>query len=570
MVQRAVNPLETATIIAKRHASYIRMSTDWVKWRLAFKGGKDFVNKYLVKLSDRESDPELLARKTIAFAPSFGKAAINDIKNSVFQRVGDVHRVGGPKSYQNAILGLEGGVDFETSSMGEFVGTQLLAEMLIMQRVGVLVDNFTDLGSTLRDKSTKRPYLVRFVAEDILNWAPVRPINGFTALLLKETVTVDDEWGLPSTPITNYRLYNKVADGVRFRRFDPDGHILNDVMLDIEKIPFAMAEVDNSLLIDVADYQISLLNLESSDVSFATKANFTFYYEFFDPRTEQTFAKTALPNDTGTEAEAKTSAPKEIKLGQGQGRRIGKGLEKPGFISPDPDTLRVSMEKGEQLKKDIRNLLNLNLQSMSPRRQSASSQEFDSRSLESSLSFIGLLLQRLEREIGVHWRAFEGEGSEIQVTYPKTYNLKNDKDRRDEAGELEELQNKVPSAEFRKTISKKIATILVGGDIPEDTLKTIHKEIDTADTLTSDPQIILSSHEAGLVDDKTAAVAIGFKKDVVNQAKKDRAERIKLTLEAQGGPENADGDRGAPEFDKEKPDEKDGKKTRGEGAENQE
>ena len=70
--------------------------------------------------------------------------------------------------------------------------------------------------------------------------------------------------------------------------------------------------------------------------------------------------------------------------------------------------------------------------------------------------------------------------------------------------------------------------------------------------------MILEAHKAGLVDDKTAADALGFNADkVVEQAREDRAERIALTLEAQTPrdeqPEDGDlknpASRGAPELD---------------------
>jgi hypothetical protein len=205
------------------------------------------------------------------------------------------------------------------------------------------------------------------------------------------------------------------------------------------------------------------------------------------------------------------------------------------------------MEKGTQLKEDIRLLVNLNLINMNPRRQAADSKAMDAHSLEASLSYIGLVLQKGEMEIGEHWENFERSGSRPTVTYPKSYNLKTEEDRQEEAERLEKLQNKIPSDTYRRSVAKKIAHLTMF-ELSDKDLATIDTEIDQAETLTSDPDNILAAHKAGLVDDKRASVALGYPESAVEQAKKDRAERIRLTLEAQGGPQGANAARGADEF----------------------
>lgn len=567
------NPASTRpdSPIASRHPDYNRQMNDWVKWRLCYQGGRDFIRKYLVKFSKRETDPELADRKTIAYAPNFGRSAVEDIKNAIFQRTADVARVGGPKSWQEAIKGNMNGVDLEHASMGEFIGTKVLAEMLVMKRVGVLVDNEKDLGITQAEKGDKHPYLDVFFAEDILNWAPRNPVNGFDSLMLREHVDDFDEFGLPQGVTERFRLYRRLPEGgVQVLFYRSDGELIKEpMMLDLERIPFVLFEVGESLLKDVADYQIALLNLESSDIAFARKANFPFFYEFFDPKTEHPYSKgPSTPGDTGTTAEANAEAPKETRVGLSQGRRYPKDGKAPGFVNPDPATLEVSMKKGDQLKADIRRILNLNLQNMDPRRQGPDSKAMDNRGLEASLSFIGLVLQKGEREIGHHWRAFEGgEGDPIEISYPKSYSLQTDEDRQAEAERLEKLQAKLPSETARKAIAKKIARTLVGPDMTETELDKVFREIDEAETLTADPSVIMPAHKSGLVGDVTASNALGFNgKEEVPKAQADRAKRIELTLKAQGGTENAGAARGAPEFDKGQKDgsqEKEGETKRG-------
>ena len=50
------------------------------------------------------------------------------------------------------------------------------------------------------------------------------------------------------------------------------------------RIPFILLDIGESLMKDVANHQIALLNLGSSDVSYALKANYPFYTEQQDLR----------------------------------------------------------------------------------------------------------------------------------------------------------------------------------------------------------------------------------------------------------------------------------------------
>ena len=536
----------------KTHPLYEAFNADWHKWQLAYDGGDEFIREYLMKLSDKESDSEYQARRAIAYSPDFAAAAIDDIKNAIFQRTADVHREGGPRSYQSALLGREGGVDLQHSTMGTFIGTEVLLQLLIKARVGILVDNYRELGTTVRDRRGKRPYLVAYRPEQIISWAPRKPVEGFTHLLLEDCVDTYDDEGFPVGNNVEYKSYSLIpGGGVLVKIYNHDEVQIEEVVLDMPKIPFTCLELPRSLMRGIANYQIALLNLESSDISFARQANFPFYYEFYNPHVDAVFNKG--PGQIGQQGDAETagtSSEREVTVGLTRGRRFPKGIEPPNFISPDPDILRVSMEKGEQLKEDIRLLVNLNLSSMNPRRQSADSKDKDSAGLESGLSFIGLVLQKGELETAEHWSNFEGDGEEPKITYPATYSLKTEEQRRTEASELKKFQSEVPSPTYRKNIAKRIVEITVGNTLTFEELQDINKEIDDADTLTADPKVILESHKAGLVDDKTASNALGFKgEEVIAQARKDRAERIRLTLEAQGGPDDAKPERGAPEFD---------------------
>src|SRR5436853_6120818 len=74
------------TIVSIRHPEYSIQSSKWAKWRLVYEAGDNFIENYLKKFSSREGETDFNLRKDITPIPSFAKAAINDIKNSIFQR----------------------------------------------------------------------------------------------------------------------------------------------------------------------------------------------------------------------------------------------------------------------------------------------------------------------------------------------------------------------------------------------------------------------------------------------------------------------------------------------------
>ena len=50
------------------------------------------------------------------------------------------------------------------------------------------------------------------------------------------------------------------------------------------RIPFVLLDIGDSMIKDVVNHQIALLNLGSSDVNYALKSNFPFYIEQKDQR----------------------------------------------------------------------------------------------------------------------------------------------------------------------------------------------------------------------------------------------------------------------------------------------
>jgi hypothetical protein len=552
--------------------------TEWLKWRLAYDGGKTFVNDYLYKMSARESDPDLLDRKKLSPVPWFAGEAVDEIKKSIYSRMVDICREGGPVTYQRSCAGEIGGVDYDGSKMSTFIGTDVLRELLVMRTVGVLIDAPKYQGDTLSYKGDKHPYLCVYPRESIKSYSfeLIDNIKVLKSLIVTETVDqYDEQTGCCNGTVQRHRLMRRLNGRVEVTFHGPDGLPQQPIYLDIAEIPFVFFRIDKSLMEIVADHQIALLNLESADIAYALKANFPFFYEFFDKNTEQTFGKPAAAvGEDGTAASQNVSKPVEKAVGSNVGRRYPSGIGEPGFINPSAETLMVSMKLKEQLKNDIRRLVNLNLTEATAKLQSSDSKAQDKQGLDSSLSAIGMILERGENEIGRFWAMFEGaKDKPPTVKYPTDYSLKSEEDRQQEAEKLEERMTKIPSPKYKKEIAKQITTVTIGHKVSKSRLDEIHKEIDGSDTLTTDPDLILEAHEAGLVDDVTASNALGFDGEkIIEQAKKDRVERMKMTLEMQmeaSANKAAMGDgaaRGVPELGgKTSKEEKEGKDVRGEG-----
>lgn len=542
----------TVSITHARHPDYNYNLADWNTWRYIWEGGDQFIRHYLKKWSGRESAEDFQKRLDITPVPGFAKAALVDIKNAVFHRMGDIVRRGGSQAYQWAVSGQRGGVDRRGSSMNNFVGTHVLPEMLSMGRMGVYVDNIAPPGPTLADANNATPYLYTYAVEDILSWQCSLPEqeSDFQAVLLRDwCIDFDSSWGqvrLPKGQFERYRLVYIGEDGyVWYQFFDADGMPITPdgqagggpVQLNLRRIPFVMFDIGDSLLKDIANHQIALLNLVSSDVSYALKANFPFYTEQVDARSAGAHLKSDIMEDGTATSGGQFAAKKEVTVGTIDGRTYALGMDRPDFIAPPSEPLEVSMKLQQKLEDDIRKLVNLAVVSLGNSRASAEARNIDNQGLESGLAFIGLVLENGERKIADHWAAYEGSDTRdtVIVKYPEHYSLKSQKERIEEADQLTNLMFSIPGTTVKKELSKDAVLALLGGRVSPDKIDKINREIDEAKYSTSDPEVIRLAKEQGLAGDITLSNALGFDgESEIPQANKDHAARIERIQKAQG------------------------------------
>lgn len=542
-----------------RHPESRLNFSDWKLWRDTFEGGSNYRDLYLERWSDRETKREFIRRRAMTPVPAFAKAAIIDVRNNIFQRMGDITRTNGSQSYQRAVLGEYGGVDRKGSAMNSFIGINLLTEMLVMGRAGVFVDAPSVAPLTLRDAATSTPYMYVYRVEDIISWqleSPDKP-GQFKSVLLRDYYEQEDSIYGVAIPIgtkVRYRLIwkDEATGRVRYRFLDEDrNNIMTEwsepdgaVTLDIDDVPFVMPDIGGSLLADAASYQRALLNLSSSDVMWAIRSNFPFLTIQEDFQSPGHHLK-----DPGGEVE------NTEELGYGKGRYYGKNTNRPEFIAPPTDPLQASLKLQEKLEDDIRKLVNLAVANKTgTRTESAEAKKLSSQGLEAGLSHIGMVLQNTERKIAELWAKYENTRNPqiANVCYPTRYILKTDEERIDEASSLLDLVERVPGKDMKKQIYSMVAQTLLSGRENSDRIEEVIEDIKRAGYTTSEISYILQAVEAGLCGNELASEALGFREGEVKRAEEDRVKRAIAILAAQTSPE-ANGQnpasRGVPELD---------------------
>lgn len=544
----------TPSFVDSRHPEYLAAFQDWDKWRLAWEGGTQFRNRYLEHLSTRETDADFVRRKKMSPVPSFAKAAITDIKNAVYQRMRDIVRKGGTASYQSAIRGLNGGVDNRSGSMNHFIGDEILPELLIMGRVGVFVDNIAPSGPTIAHATERNhPFLYMYAIEDILSWTYGKPEDEseFQAVLLRDYaasfVSPIPGLQLPDGRTERFRLLwiDPVDKYVRYQFYNEGGAPINadglelateqPVRLDLKKIPFHVFQIEASLMEAIADHQIALLNLLSTDISYAMQSNFPFYTEMQDGRAGSDYLKGATNDGTSGTVGDQTSSERSIAVGATQGRTYGAGMERPDFIHPSPEPLKVSMALRQQLEDEIRKLVNLAVVQLGSSRASGEARAHDNQGLEGGLSYIGLVLENGEQRIAEYWAEYESKDSKALVLkYPERYSLIPEGDRLLHAEKLTDLAFAIPSKTAKDELNKDAAYTLLGNRVSLEKMETIYKEIEGNKFATSDPEIIRMAKELYLASAETLSNALGFDgAKEIPIARKERAEEVHDIAEAQ-------------------------------------
>ena len=545
------------TIVDLVHPEHGRWEYEWVLWRLAFRGGREFVNAYLSQLSNREDRGDFEKRKRTTPIPAFAKAAINDVKNQIIHRIGSVRRTGGPASFLSAAAGRDGGVDLRGSTMLWFIATEVLPELLVMGRVAVYVDAPQVTGDYIdpNQPASNHPYLYTYTRENIRNWA--YNVQGqLTQVLLRDYVNVVEPiTNLPLHTVARYRFLwlNQTTDpttGNPIRQvgvaiFDDKGKLQSKGFLNLPEIPVRIFSVSESLMADIANHQVALMNMESADIISSLKSSFPIYTEQRDARYQSNHLQKAnLPPEVRSSVSQTLESDirghdhdsDEIVAGPNHGRYYGAGLERPDFISPSIDPMKASMEKQAKLKEDIRNLLSLSLSNLKSSNVSGHAKVLEMEGTEAGLNAIGKELEHGEREIARSWGHYLGTTDYTEIIYPEQYTNKTDDDRLKEAEGYSQYADALPSATYRKSIQTQIAISLLQGRVSDETLQAISKEIQDSKYPTSNAVTIQADVDAGLVSASTGSIARGYPPEEAAKASEEHAQRLARIAKAQSSP----------------------------------
>jgi hypothetical protein len=518
------------------HPYYQKRVDEWEKYRHVLEGGDIFIDEYLQKYSSQEDDTDFQKRKSVTYCPAHAEAALMDIRNTIYQRMQEIVRKTSLESYELCIKGKNGGVDGTGDTMDGFIGRTVLTELLFLGRVGVFVDRSSEYSQarTKAEKLQNHPYCYIVKTEDIISWKYDADGELETVLIAFEEEVSDNELELVTGTEHKFKYLRRTESGVEVTIYDSSmGIEAGPIVLKLRHIPFTILETSRPLLKNIAGYQVALLNMESSDVSYSIRSNFTFYTEQYDPRYDAFTAGATVDEATGSISKS-TQTDLTIKTGHAVGRRYAIDTERPGFIHPSPEPLRASMEKEETIRQDIHKLINLNMSMLEPTRASAESKKLDTRGLESGLSCIGMELELLERHIVRAWADYEGKSdTEVLIKYPSSYSPKSDEDRINESEKYLDLAEKATSNTYRREMCKRAISILLYGKVQEDTLDKIYNEIDENPAVLSGVQMIIETHREGLVSDALAAMLLGYPDGDVVQANKDHAERAARIVLAQ-------------------------------------
>lgn len=491
-------------------------NTDWQKWRLVWEGGRRFVTQYLKKYSARETTDDFDYRSALTYDPGTAKDAVIDVVNSVSSRLKDVVRIGGSSEFHNWV---ETNCDSYRNSLDSYLRAEIVPELVCMGLVGVLTD--APALATNRTKADSKgimPFITTFRAEDILGF--IYGDDGkLDRLHVSARVTRTNQLGFPSDMEVEQRLYLREASAVSVYKVDNDSNITLIATLDMPEIPFTILAIRESLLADVADMQITLLNLASSDISFTMRCNFPIYTEQFNAQARRTRLM-KVTDEAGNEVQPDAS-PENL----GNARFYPKDTERPGWINPSSEPLKASMEKQNKIEQEIEDKVRQKIKGLTKT-------NVEEPTVESGLAAIGDQLERLEREIALYFKAFTR--LEVpEINYPEDYSLKTTKDVYEEVKVCLDAAPRIPSLTAQKVLMKRAAKLLAGRSASAQEIVDMMGQIDDAKVIVIDPKVLDDDIRNGLVDMATASKARLYPDGVVEIAKAEHLERLKAIAMAQ-------------------------------------
>lgn len=555
------------TLIEIRHPIYSAKAGLWMKWRLCYEGAEAFKAEYLYRYSKREDDTDFTNRKKITYVPGHSRAVINIIRNALAVRLPDVVR----KGSQEYLDAMKEDVDGFKSSMTAFVALDITPLLLVQGKRIVVVDAIPSKEGATKAEDLGTPYFYTVDAENVLSWAYADTGDLTSILMQLHEDVINAETGLVEGSQLIYRYMRLLEDGEEYTgacgatfagpgvviaSFDVEGKLLSREnacqFLEMDRIPVVEFSLVSSIMAEIADHQISLLNLASTDMDFLWRGNFPLYTEQQPKKTSSIrprgTKRRKSDEDTDSESVMSGADPgtgpnsSQRRVGSGKGVGYPENMDRPDFISPATENLKVSMTKQEGIAKEIRILVDLALVSLSVKalEQSGKSKEADRVGEEAGLAYIGQALESGERELGQIFEMMAGNPPEaIEVNYPESYSIRTASERRAEAEELRKLHSAVRSDTYQRTLDKRVAEVLLKPLVSADELEAVFKEIDAGAFIDDDKErsaVIQKDVTVKILSRGSAAVLRGYDADEAEKVRNDAASDVSALL---GGSEGA-------------------------------
>ena len=246
---------------------YQTESSNMKKFRLTLDGGQKYIDTYLYLFSNYETAETFAFRKKFAAIPQQAVTAVNRVVDSITARMSDVVRSSPSQAYNSVTSGAGRGVDRRGSSMSTFIVRYVLKELLALKRVAIHVDREQlTSGSTSKAVTDElTPYCNIYKCEEIRSWAYGEDGKLSTILLQATKTKLDPDTNLPTGTEKVYRLFARKDQTVTFTEYDSTDKQISSVTLDLPEIPIVLFELNTSLLENIADMQIVLMNYDNWD-----------------------------------------------------------------------------------------------------------------------------------------------------------------------------------------------------------------------------------------------------------------------------------------------------------------
>lgn len=464
--------MPTAEELKQTHELYVDYLPEWEFFIASYFGGKMYRDgKYLVQ-HPFESDDNYTRRKAIAYYYNYCQSIIDIYGSHLYRKdpERDYGSLDGTTLFDNFI----NDADLEKNTFPQFMkDAERFAS--IYGRVSVIVDKPPMTPGTLAEAEAldARPYLVMVTPENLLDWEFSKdPATGRKFLSMVK-ILEDGMYRIWTT--TDWELWSIEGDGE-----DAGAVLIDSGTHDLGIVP--MVNLFNIVgtwqMLGVSDIQ---------DISYINKDIYSQCSNAGEIISSTAFPMLAMPMSTGGDEVdsdgniVKGVGPKNIQEFDPESPNA-----KPYWMEPPHSSLTEIRAWIHQSIVEIHRIarmggIRITEDSKSPR--SGISREYDHLQLYALLNEKAENAEHAEMEILKIWALWQDEGFDGKIDYPNEFSVKDLENDIDNA--IKELSIDINSETFKKEVRKKTAKVVLP-KAPDDTIKTINKEIDEAPEVEDD------------------------------------------------------------------------------------